>query len=48
MAYQDTVEPGAFSLMKVSGGDVVGGQTIEEDLQKGMARKVLSMVCFVK
>jgi hypothetical protein len=47
-AYKNAAEPGAFSMVKISGGDVADGNVIEEDIQKSIARKVLSVMCFTK
>jgi hypothetical protein len=46
-AYDHAAEPGAFSLAKISGGSLADGNVIE-DVQKTMARKVLSVRCSVK
>jgi hypothetical protein len=40
--------PGAFGLREIWGGDVVSGSVVEDDIQKGMVGKALSVVCIVK
>ena len=43
--YKFLESPELFLAREVSGGSVPGGSVVVDDIQKGMAGKVLDMIC---